>query len=765
MPRPYSRQVVTDSIPRVCMRWDDGSFHQLEDARWALHYGLPHGFCVNWETLRDGGSLDRDELDVSVRFTKEQLRQHLTRAKRAGVAVDVIHHTRTNWAKYGPGNWDSYTWADILEELRKDDMEAYLGVPVDVFLEPGGDVVPWAWSNKEWIKDALDRLGFRYAFGLEMSTPSLGNGVDGHGFGLNEVTYGLYGTMAPDGNKYQVPSGHRPGSIRDPLGFVGGWTFDLGSTVIPRGVWSGSEVLPDPNSGAPGWLLGRDNGRGAVDGSPTADWNRTLQFKLNQWMATGLSFVLGLHGSKRTEEDSPVVLSDGSFLRPGHFSTRHLCWLLRALQDAGFLKVVTFPEWCEYVLGRYANGVELTNPRRDFACPLHVVGDLSGGHLVYPAQLTNEQIGQSTFPGSLFYTPPADADADQLYNDVAPLDSVIGPAVVGSRGFPGGCLLRANAYGNTVGSGVRFGWVKLPPGKYRFLVDLEDAGTAGKLRLTTGAVGQRYLNTPQAILESTDGEDKGRVQWAPLFYSQERVQMTLGEDAVELLQLEVTLPEDPTPYLGARATDVDPGTIAAVADLERVVTDVVTTADLASIADAGTLNVDLTVAGVVAGQRADVFTETDLQGLTYKVPLAPATDTVRVVLENNTGAPVDLATTTWTVRVSGPAMFETDVTVTGAKAGRSILAQYDEELGGLDLEARLVAPNTIRVAFVNRTGSGVTLARVGDLWVYVEEDPLPFRQYDAFAASAWVYQFQVDLAKDGLSECKLTNPRLFRWDL
>jgi hypothetical protein len=94
------------------------------------------------------------------------------------------------------------------------------------------------------------------------------------------------------------------------------------------------------------------------------------------------------------------------------------------------------------------------------------------------------------------------------------------------------------------------------------------------------------------------------------------------------------------------------------------------TYDSASIADGGTQTTTVTVTGAALGDFVTgVSLGVDAAGLIV-TGYVSAADTVTVVLQNETGGAVDLASTTLRVRVSSPGGAEVASDLTAAKIGR-----------------------------------------------------------------------------------------------
>lgn len=157
------------------------------------------------------------------------------------------------------------------------------------------------------------------------------------------------------------------------------------------------------------------------------------------------------------------------------------------------------------------------------------------------------------------------------------------------------------------------------------------------------------------------------------------------------------------------------------------------TLDVASLADAAGSTSTVTVPGAQLGDFAFVTMGLDLQGITATAYVS-AVDTVSVRFQNESGATVDLASTTVrayvlpqgintkafgllegfaTVDVASlvdGAGATSTLTVTNAALGDLVLVSHGVDLQGISVTAYVSAANTVAVRFQNESGGTLDLA-------------------------------------------------------
>lgn len=582
-----TRGVVSDPRPRVAVRFDDSNLLQYYDAQIARKWRIPLSMVTLGDRLVDGGAAGPD-VSPNAALKRSQLKALSQEFASDGLGFEVASHTRTNWGNTNPAALDM---AGIDEELRKDDLEDLVGDAVKVFVQPGdAPARNWALKNRELVKERLNRAGYHYAIGLvdQMTadrggtTAIIAPTVDGN----------FYDPMAAGNEAVKQSLGYRPGQILDPFDFVDQFTTDLGNCVVSRGVKAGGggEPDPDPNSGSRGWILGEDNNGAGAEGSFSADWDRTWQYRYSRYLGSGLGFIVALHGEARTNAQA-IALTGGTQVYPRHMDINHIFWSLRALEDAGFIVLCTLSEWCAYYYADMAPGFEMLN-KGDFSIPHVVIGDLSAGHYVEPHHMTIGCAGQNTFSRGIFGAGLTDGDGDQLFDDEAgaTLAEIIGPEVVGELGEAGGVRLRSGA-GNDVMPRVTMDFIGLPPGYYKLRIPVwKDSGN-----ITVGEnvqVAARYVRpTLTNINEATGLVDDLRLQ-AHLVGGSSDYQQLLSMPDDQWLALDIPI------FCGAELEPTASGKVAHTAG---------------SIAAGGTESFTVTVTDARPGAPCKVFTEEALQ--------------------------------------------------------------------------------------------------------------------------------------------------------
>jgi hypothetical protein len=580
-----TRGVVSDPRPRVAVRFDDSNLLHYYDAQIARKHRIPLSMVTLAGRLADGGVAGPDA-SPNAAMKKSQLRALAAEFARDGLGFEVASHTRDNWATVP----DDMTMAEIDEQLRRDDLEDLVGDAVKVFVQPGDATQSnWAYKHRELVKERLDRLGYHYAIGLcETMTASRGGSLATIAATVDGT---LYNPLGAGNEAIKQNNGYRPGQILDPYDFADTFTTDLGNTVVSRGVKAGGggEPDPDPLSGSRGWILGEDNNGAGAEGSFSADWDKTWQYRYSRYLGSGLGFIVALHGEARTNAQA-IGLSTGTAVVPRHMDYNHMFATLRAMEDAGFIVLCTLSEWCAYYYAEMAPGFELLN-RGDFAIPHVEIGDLSAGHYVEPHHMTVGTAGQPSFNDGVFGA-LVDGDGDQLFDDEAgaTLAEIIGPNVVGERGEAGGVLLRAGA-GNDVNVGVTLDFCGLPPGYYRLRIPIWCE--SGNITIGENVqVAARYIVPAIDNFNEATGLARAReLQAHVVFGSSDYKQLLLAPDE-QWLSLDIPI------FCGAELEPTASNKAAHTAG---------------SIAGGGTETFTMTVTGARPGAPCRVFTEETLQ--------------------------------------------------------------------------------------------------------------------------------------------------------
>lgn len=561
------REIVTDPTPRICIRYDDGSLDQLEDVPKFLERGIPVSLALNWGTLRDEGGRFGPVIGPTTRLTKQQIRHLQSVARDNGTELELCQHSNFNWSKFFDGsnhNFGSYTWDEIVPEVDPSEMEDYFGQKVKVYVQPG-DPEPndFVRSIRELVIEALREVGIDYAIGLEprvqaedFGDPDTFRGAPVHGYWNSQ-------TLVDLGLNQPTLIQARPGFIPfctapDPYRIPGQWTADLSGLVITRGTRTAGAPGPDPKSGAPGWILGENNNGAGVEGNPKTDAEKEIRWLIYQALGFGQNIGIALHGMGRTDA-SDIALSTGTGPLPGHFSAQHLADLIARLAAAGHLIPTTASGLCRVAYADWAENVDVFgNP--SMAVPQQDIDDLGDGVPEYAAPrgvcaiLLNGRNEWSEH-ASIF----ADCEEGADYK-FGPLDmrDVVGAAVAGPRGAPGGMILSANSDGNYTSAAM--GRLDLPPGMYELSFIAHDYLPNQDILLDdTYAIGVRHC--VQTTKYAADSSNSGKPQTIQTAYAvssdkQEFIEVndTLG---LSVVRLPIHLPSDPDPVVTGRFVHSD----------------------------------------------------------------------------------------------------------------------------------------------------------------------------------------------------------------
>ncbi len=566
------RGTVTDAIPRLAIRMDDGTRGEYEDAIEFLKLGIPVTLAVNFDNLKDTGPINpypstTPSIGLNSRMSKAQIRELIRIAKDHGTELELAQHSNTNWS----GFTQAKTYEEIRAELSTTNIVDEFDQPVRVYVQPGGTIRD-TYVGKELgsINQALRDEGLQFAIGL-FDTPA---GSDRQDINM-AAPLGML-SSAMDHNSptdstggFQNTTGMRPGILDDPYVFPDAATVDIGTLVLPRGVENGSNPpLPDLNSGAIGWLLGEDNTGAGTCGAAAGDWDKTIQFRIFGALAGNMSLQLAFHGEKRSNDTVYTSLSTGQGAGgeklPNSMSARHMASLIKRLWLAGHIIPVTLFDWCSYIYSDYADGVDLIGndnlgiPMFDADERIDALGDMP-----WPRGMGMPHVGQNSFPPTASGNIHNSMAAPTGMRYASPLDvkAIIGADVAGIRGRAGGMILRANDdadYGT-----LNFRSPYLAPGRYRFRFDASNY-TTGAFRFSELSVyGTRLYRLTEQNL-ATQGDYQAEALYLPVFADGGQFkQLNVLDQPAGLMHFELYFdcPRDGDPWVTKRIS-VDSGSIA-----------------------------------------------------------------------------------------------------------------------------------------------------------------------------------------------------------
>jgi hypothetical protein len=640
-----SRSIVSTGVPLFAVRFDDNRGTQRKDVIEFLDRGIPVTLAVNPSTI---GSANR--------LTFADIRFLIGYAQRKGTELAVMHHSATNWtAKRGAAtggdpvgseftfadhNFDEYDRAAIVEELDPTLLEQELGVPVTGYITPGTSfALQFTRHRADLIRDVLHDLGFDYALGL-VPFNSFGARDYGRTASVFRNTTNWL-TEPTDNANFARSVALRPGAFESPFWLPDEWTIDLGTYVVPRGVANGSDApLPDPNSGAAGWLLGEDNNGDGVEGAAQTDIARTVQYHIARLLGSGSWACLALH-SEADSNATSVALSTGTQAYPNSYSLRHLAWLLDALRTAGFVRLGTVDEWAGELYGEFAEGVDLiANPT--VAAPLEEVGDVGTGELAIPAGLAPtldfaSVYDVSSVPSGGNIVVNASGQLETAANSVRLYGTVFGPGVATPRGLRGGFKLRPDEDSASAQS-LELRWTGLPPGLYELGFHAEQDGTTWRIA-EQGSIATRRWHENNANLLT----DEAEVVSSEVDFYVPRSSVQFGFiDAHDGYRAQnVTAGQDKHPRY---FLDFAP---------ERVIPaiDQTLTTDVASIADGASATFTVDVPGAELGARVRVHRRDGLPTNVTANGVVTAAGVVTVTVSNESGGAVDLSSELYRVYV------------------------------------------------------------------------------------------------------------------
>lgn len=472
--KPTSPQLVTDAIPRVYVRFDDGRAGQdpnnpvKKQMAAYLRRGLPVAMALNADNIGTAGYM-----------TWEDIRELQDYARSFNTTLHIMQHTN--------GNFEtpfSATHEDIVNELKVDEIVRELAYRPRYIVLPGDAArQEWYRRNREYFQSVADSLGLWFINSIiptdSTSTTSLNpSQINLDGFGAAESNFILGGSFV----QYARPS---MGIARNEL--PSGITDIAGQAVVERIAYTGPSdnaerlvgesiisygqrhitgVKPPRTST---WTL---TGSAAASASGAA-FGGTLQYYISTRLAGNYGFVIVGHDSTYGATSSITGVTDGEY-QDGGWSHEHVAWVLAMLQKKGHIKVVGPEEWALWVTGEYAPGTDLiANPY--CIIPQYDIGDTLGATSEYPWVRGLSVIGTQAGvqPNTTMWI--RDLDVEQTGN-VAKYDrtalnnpyDLIGVSVSGVRGRSGSITLN----GSTGPAIIRIGQGNLKPGRYRFSMSM-----------------------------------------------------------------------------------------------------------------------------------------------------------------------------------------------------------------------------------------------------------------------------------------------------
>lgn len=630
---------VTTGIPGIVARYDDGAWTQLENVREWLRRRMPISMSISIGTLRDAGNLRGTASNTPMR--KADLKAILADFDAEGVEIEILNHANTNWTAVAD---HGFTWDQILEELDPRPLEDLIGRKVYGYAQPGeAENLAFVQPRMRMIVDALQELGYEYAQGIAQ----LPNGAILSGGAVQPFTAvlggGFYNSSTDLSNITEAPNGiqvlqhaMRPGMILDPFAMPRTISLDLTSFFVPRGTKDGSDLLPDPHSGAAPWMFGEDNnGLGAEGGTNVANGHYTAQFLILRALGYGHWMQMAMHGDARSDSIVVSKLSAGRgsagtpAALPGNFSSKHLASFVQRLRDNGHCRPMTSRQYVIEITSGFAVGTDIAeNP--NFAVPQIDVGETyeSVPDMPFVRGIGVTGVGAQSISTGLF---PLDASGVTQSGEgrLTPSPaSYLGRGVTGWRGRPGGAILRPTGF-ETLLTKFRMGGAGLQPGVYRLSFAISNFASGNFTIDKALLIGSRWRyrtieslpgNTlHQAIPEFT-------VRSGSSIYTATTVDTVSGE--MQFCQY-IECPREARPHRT--------GQVSAVA--------------VTSLANgAEVLLGTATVPGVVIGAPVFAFPESQTlpAGVTTKA-VAVNRDKVEVYVVNNSGGVVSITANDWIV--------------------------------------------------------------------------------------------------------------------
>ena len=128
-----------------------------------------------------------------------------------------------------------------------------------------------------------------------------------------------------------------------------------------------------------------------------------------------------------------------------------------------------------------------------------------------------------------------------------------------------------------------------------------------------------------------------------------------------------------------------------------------------NLADGVQESKDITVTGAALGDSVTVGAGIDVVDLIVTATVT-GTDTVTIVLANETGGAIDLVSSTWTAQVVKAVSSESkDITVTGAALGDNVTVGAGVDTTDLEVSATVTAADTVTIVITNNTSTAIDL--------------------------------------------------------
>lgn len=330
-----AHKTTTDVIPKYAFRIDDGS-------NWGWHKG------TIMSCLRDGnevflGIIVKSTTAASVGLadpvagkaagtdvlTWAQIRALADSAEAYGTTLSLGHHTYSTFNSSTP--W-TQTYAELMVEVERDSIYVHTGIMPTVFVFPGNaGANTWNGERMGWWRTVLLAEGYEYALMQEGERSYEGQ--------IPQVLTAYAVTTGVDG------PGKKPGSFRGyEKFFLDNGGPSVPTTLIERA--AGSMTLADLSGDV------SDGGHAKV-----------FQYHLYAAIADNAGFIIGWHDLEDSTDSVVMDLGGATFAPPievpGHFSPFYISALMKQLEDAGHLEVVSVEEYCDWVTSEFAPNTDL----------------------------------------------------------------------------------------------------------------------------------------------------------------------------------------------------------------------------------------------------------------------------------------------------------------------------------------------------------------------------------------------------------------------
>ena len=329
-----SGRYLVDAKPWIALRFDDSIDDQYTEnyIKGCIDAGVPWSMAVITDNLGQAGSM-----------TVAQIQELIALSDAAGVKWELTCHGNTGFESP-----NTYGYAELLNELEPDQIEALFGVRPTFFSAPGdAKVVSWVIRNRGLLSAVLDSMGYQYAdFGY--------GSRDSTGLALWQPHVSLTSDTTPSAGILAISPGH----LRvDPY-----WL----NATITLDVTNDTKVERDASEA---WGATRydDYGTGNVARDSGSYFGTTWAYLYNYWIANGWGGIVAFHDSTQVEN-----------------GIHHVIWTLDKLRDEGFINLGTVSDLAHWAMGRYAPGTNLiVNPNSE--APSFAIGDTSGIHIPWLA--------------------------------------------------------------------------------------------------------------------------------------------------------------------------------------------------------------------------------------------------------------------------------------------------------------------------------------------------------------------------------------------